>query len=102
MELQNEQKAKVKLIEVGGSTCGVCKMLQPMVDKVITMFNKDELEYEYVYGDTDEGKAIMEENSIGAISKVPTFIFIVDGEEKERFDGGITLTGLRDKIKNYL
>lgn len=41
MELQNEQKAKVKLIEVGGSTCGVCKMLQPMVDKVITMFNKD-------------------------------------------------------------
>ena len=102
MELQNEQKAKVKLIEVGGSTCGVCKMLQPMVNKVITMFNKDELEYEYVYGDTEEGKAIMEENSIGAVSKVPTFVFIVDGEEKERFDGGITLPALRDKIKNYL
>lgn len=102
MELQNEQKAKVKLIEVGGSTCGVCKMLQPMVDKVITLFNKDELEYEYVYGDTDEGKAIMEANSIGAVSKVPTFVFFVDGEEKERFDGGITLTGLRDKIKAYL
>lgn len=102
MELQNEQIAKVKLIEVGGSTCGVCKMLQPMVDRVITMFNKDELEYEYVYGDTDEGKSIMEKNSIGEVSKVPTFVFIVDGEEKERFDGGITLTGLRDKIKAYL
>lgn len=102
MELQNEQRAKVKLIEIGGSTCGVCKMLQPMVDKVITMFNKDELEYEYVYGDTEEGKQIMEANSIGAVSKVPTFVFIVDGEEKERFDGGITLPGLRDKIKNYL
>jgi thiol-disulfide isomerase/thioredoxin len=102
MELQNEQRAKVKLIEVGGSTCGVCKMLQPMVDKVITMFNKDELDYEYVYGDTDEGKAIMEANSIDAVSKVPTFVFIVDGEEKERFDGGITLPALRDKIKNYL
>ena len=102
MELQNEQKAKVKLIEVGGSTCGVCKMLQPMVNKVITMFNKDELDYEYVYGDTEEGKQIMEEYSIGAVSKVPTFVFFVDGEEKERFDGGITLTGLRDKIKAYL
>ena len=47
--------AKVKLIEVGGSTCGVCKMMQPMVDKVVSMFSSDELEYVYVYGDTDEG-----------------------------------------------
>ena len=94
--------AKVKLIEVGGTTCGVCKMMKPMVDKVVTMFNADELEFQYVYGDTDEGKAVMEENSIGAVSKVPIFVFFVDGEEKERFDGGITLPGLRDKIKNYL
>ena len=94
--------AKVKLIEVGGTTCGVCKMMKPMVDKVVTMFNADELEFQYVYGDTDEGKAVMEENSIGAVSKVPTFVFFVDGEEKERFDGGITLPCLRDKIKNYL
>ena len=94
--------AKVKLIEVGGTTCGVCKMMKPMVDKVVTMFNADELEFQYVYGDTDEGKAIMEENTIGVVSKVPTFVFFVDGEERERFDGGITLPALRDKIKNYL
>ena len=94
--------AKVKLIEVGGTTCGVCKMMKPMVDKVVTMFNADELEFQYVYGDTDEGKAVMEENSIYEVSKVPTFVFFVDGEEKERFDGGITLPALRDKIKNYL
>ena len=94
--------AKVKLIEVGGTTCGVCKMMKPMVDKVVTMFNADELEFQYVYGDTDEGKAVMEENSIDGVSKVPTFVFFVDGEEKERFDGGITLPGLRDKIKAYL
>ena len=94
--------AKVKLIEVGGTSCGVCKMLKPMVDKVVSMFTADELEFQYIYGDTDEGKAIMEENSIGAVSKVPTFVFFVAGEEKERFDGGITLPALRDKIKNYL
>jgi thiol-disulfide isomerase/thioredoxin len=52
--------AKVKLIEVGGTTCGVCKMMKPMVDKVVTMFNADELDFQYVYGDTDEGKAVME------------------------------------------
>lgn len=94
--------AKVKLIEVGGTTCGVCKMMKPMVDKVVTMFNADELEFQYVYGDTEEGKVVIDENSIGTVSKVPTFVFFVDGEEKERFDGGITLPALRDKIKNYL
>lgn len=94
--------AKVKLIEVGGTTCGVCKMMKPMVDKVVTMFNADELEFQYVYGDTEEGKVVIDENSIGTVSKVPTFVFFVDGEEKERFNGGITLYDLRDKIKNYL
>ena len=44
----------------------------------------------------------MAENSIDEVSKVPTFVFIKNGEEKERFDGGITLPMLRDKIKNYL
>ena len=94
--------AKVKLIEVGGTSCGVCKMMKPMVDKVVSMFSVDDLEFHYVYGDTEEGQSFMSENSIGEVSKVPTFVFIKDGEEKERFDGGITLTGLRDKIKNYL
>ena len=94
--------AKVKLIEVGGTSCGVCKMMKPMVDKVVSMFNTDDLEFHYVYGDTEEGQSVMAENSIGGVSKVPTFVFIKDGEEKERFDGGVTLPMLRDKIKNYL
>lgn len=94
--------AKVKLIEVGGTSCGVCKMMKPMVDKVISLFSADDLEFHYVYGDTEEGQAFMAENSISEVSKVPTFVFIKDGEEKERFDGGVTLPMLRDKIKNYL
>ena len=99
--------AKVKLIEVGGSTCGVCKMMQPMVDKVVSMFSSDELEYVYVYGDTDEGKAVMEEHLIGDVGKVPAFFIMYEGlmtpwELLEKFDGGITLPGLRDKIKAYL
>ena len=94
--------AKVKLIEVGGTSCGVCKMMRPMVDKVVSMFSADDLEFHYVYGDTEEGQSFMAENSVGEVSKVPTFVFIKDGEEKERFDGGVTLPMLRDKIKNYL
>lgn len=94
--------AKVKLIEVGGTSCGVCKMMKPMVDKVVSMFSDDDLEFHYIYGDTEEGQSFMSENSISEVSKVPTFVFIKDGEEMERFDGGVTLPMLRDKIKNYL
>ena len=94
--------AKLKLIEVGGTSCGVCKMMKPMVDKAVSSFNADELEFQYIYGDTEEGQAVMAENGITSVSKVPTFIFIVDGEEKERFDGGIVLPALIKKIKSYL
>jgi thiol-disulfide isomerase/thioredoxin len=94
--------AKLTLIEVGGTSCGVCKMMKPMVDKAVSSFTADELNFQYIYGDTDEGKAVMEENNITSVSKVPTFVFIVDGEEKERFDGGIVLPALIKKIKSYL
>ena len=94
--------AKLTLIEVGGTSCGVCKMMKPMVDKAVSSFTADELNFQYIYGDTDEGKAVMEENNITSVSKVPTFVFIVDGKEKERFDGGIVLPALIKKIKSYL
>ena len=94
--------AKVKLIEVGGTSCGVCKMMKPMVNKAVSTFNADELEFHYIVGDTYEGKLEMEKNGITSVSKVPTFVFIVDGEEKERFDGGIVLPALIKKIKSYL
>ena len=94
--------AKLTLIEVGGTSCGVCKMMKPMVDKAVSSFTAGELNFQYIYGDTDEGKAVMEENNITSVSKVPTFVFIVDGEEKQRFDGGIVLPALIKKIKSYL
>lgn len=92
---------KVKLIEVGGTTCGVCMMTKPFVDKAVSQFG-EELEFIYIYGDTDEGKKQMEENSVTNVSKVPTFFFIQDGEIKESFVGGITLPMLVSKIKSYL
>ena len=94
--------AKIKLIEVGGTSCGVCKMMKPMVDKAVSLFNADELEFQYIYGDTEQGQAVMADNGITSVSKVPTFVFIVDGEEKQRFDGGIVLPALIKKIKSYL
>lgn len=94
--------AKIKLIEVGGTSCGLCKMMKPMVDKAVSQFSPDELDFSYVYGDTDEGKAIMSENKIENVNKVPSFFFIKDGEILETFNGGIALPALVQKIKSYL
>lgn len=92
---------KAKLIEVGSTSCGVCKMMKPMVDKAVSKF-ADGLEFIYVYGDTEEGKKIMEENSISDVSNVPTFFFIKNGEIKETLSGGISMPALTEKIKNII
>lgn len=92
---------KAKLIEVGSTSCGVCKMMKPMVDKAVSKF-VDELDFIYVYGDTEEGKRIMEENSITDVSNVPTFFFIKNGEIKETLSGGISMPALTEKIKNII
>ena len=49
----------------------------------------------------------MEEHLIGDVGKVPAFFIMQEGlmtpwELLEKFDGGITLPNLRDKIKAYL
>lgn len=92
---------KAKLIEVGSTSCGVCKMMKPMVDKVVSKFN-DELDFTYIYGDTEEGKKLMEENSISDVTNVPTFFFIKNGEIKETLSGGISLPALTEKIKSII
>lgn len=92
---------KLKLIEVGGTTCGVCRMMKPMVDKAISQFS-EELEFKYIYGDTESGQEEMKEYGIGEVSHVPSFFFIQDGEIKDTVNGGISLPRLVSKIKSYL
>ena len=94
--------AKVKLIEVGGTSCGVCKMMKPMVDKAVSMLAGEDFEFAYIVGDTDEGKAQIETAGISSVTKVPSFHILVEGEEKEMFNGGIALPALVQKIKAYL
>lgn len=94
--------AQVKLIEVGGTNCGVCKMMKPMVEKTVSMFNPEQLEFLYICGDGDDGERLMEENNIGVVSRVPTFVFKKNGVEVERLDGAISFPALMNKIKNHL
>ena len=92
----------LKLIEVGSTSCGVCKMMKPMVEKAVSKFSPEELEFIYINGDTEEGKEIMNQYHIEGVSKVPTFFFFKDAVQIESFDGGMTLPSLVQKIKSHL
>lgn len=92
----------LKLIEVGSTSCGVCKMMKPMVEKAVSKFSPDELDFIYINGDTEEGKEIMEQYQIKNVSKVPTFFFFKNSVEIENFNGGMTLPSLIQKIKSHL
>lgn len=97
---------KLKLIEVGSTSCGVCKMMKPMVEKAISKFSTEDVEFIYINGDTEEGKEIMKQYSIENVSKVPSFFFFTNVENewkcREQFDGGMTLPSFVEKIKSHL
>jgi thiol-disulfide isomerase/thioredoxin len=63
------------LVEVGSTSCGVCKMMKPMVERAVSKFTPDKLTFVYINGDTEEGKSIMEKYSIDSVGKVPSFFF---------------------------
>lgn len=92
----------LKLIEVGSTSCGVCKMMKPMVEKAVSKFSPEELDFIYINGDTEEGKTMMEQYQIKKVSKVPTFFFFKDSVELESFNGGMTFPSLVQKIKSHL
>lgn len=92
----------LKLIEITGTHCGVCKMLKPMVDMVVSKYSSDELEFTCANGDEEEGKKIIEENNLGPVNQVPTFYFIKDGKLEYTHRGAIVLPVLKEKIKSYV
>lgn len=95
------------LIEVGSTSCGVCKMMKPMVERAVSKFTPDKLTFVYINGDTEEGKEMMEKYSIESVGKVPSFFFKIQNEDGtwhllDKFDGGVSLFTLMSKINNCL
>lgn len=86
----------VKIVEITTPTCGVCKMIAPMVDKVVSMFSSDELEFtKLCYGEDDEAGKYAEQYGI---TNVPVFFFYKDGEMVRRHDGAVSLPQLKSII----
>lgn len=86
-----------KVIEITTPTCSVCKMIKPMVEKVMSSYTN--LEFSVHDHEDADVKYYLETYNI---KSVPAFFFIKDGEIVDTHFGAITLTLLKSKVENLV
>lgn len=86
--------AKLKIIEITTPTCGICKSLAPMVDKVVSIHG-DSVVFEKYEVDWDD--PLVKQYTI---SSVPFFIFLNEetGEEYMQHRGPVSFNVLNQHI----
>ena len=86
-----------QIIEITTPTCSVCKMIKPMIEKVISSYNNVKLN---VYDHEEEGaKFFLNKYNL---KTVPAFFFIKEGEIVDAHFGAITLPLFKSKIENLI
>ena len=86
-----------KVVEITTPTCSVCKMLKPMIAKVIESYPNVSLcvaDHE----DTDIQHFLKE----FSIKTVPAFFFVKEGEIVDTHFGAITVPLLKEKINKLI
>lgn len=74
-------------------------MMTPMVDKVLSMYGEDVLEFEkYCAGVDAEAEEFVKKHGI---VNVPVFFFMKDGELVKRHDGALSLPQFKKLIEYY-
>lgn len=86
-----------KVIEITTPTCSVCKMIKPMVEKVMSSYsNVDFKVYDHLDADV---KYYLETYNI---KSVPAFFFIKEGDIVDTHFGALTLPILKSKVENLI
>lgn len=86
-----------KVIEITTPTCSVCKMIKPMVEKVMSSYLNLEFRV-YDHEDADVKYYLETYN----IKSVPAFFFIKEGEIVDTHFGAVTLPTLKAKVENLI
>lgn len=86
-----------KVVEITTPTCAVCKMLKPMIAKIMESYPNVTLcvaDHE----DTDVQHFLQE----FSIKSVPAFFFVKEGETVDTHFGAITVPVLKEKINKLI
>ena len=86
-----------QIIEVTTPTCSVCKMIKPMIEKVVSSYPVIKFN---VFDHEDEGaKFFLEKYNL---KSVPAFFFLREGEIVNTHFGAITLLDFKNKIESLI
>lgn len=83
-----------EIIEITTPTCSICKMLRPMIEKVVSSYPSVKLSV-YDYEDSN----VKHFFDLYNIKSVPTFFFLREGDVVDTHFGAITLSELKTKIE---
>lgn len=86
-----------KVIEITTPTCSVCKMIKPMVEKVMSSYSNVDFKV-YDHLDTDVKYYLETYN----IKSVPAFFFLKEGDIVDTHFGALTLPILKSKVENLI
>lgn len=86
-----------KVVEITTPTCSVCKMIKPMVEKVMSGYPTVDFKV-YDHEDADV-KYYLETYSI---KSVPAFFFVHEGDIRDTHFGAITMPDLKKKVENLV
>lgn len=86
-----------KIIEITTPTCSVCKMLKPMIEKVMASYSN--IEFIVYDHENPDIKYFLETYKI---KSVPAFFFVKEGETIDIHFGAISLPELKKKVENLI
>nr|2VIM_A Chain A, THIOREDOXIN [Fasciola hepatica]CAB65014.1 thioredoxin (TRX) [Fasciola hepatica] len=92
-KLINENKGRLIVVDFFAQWCGPCRNIAPKVEALA----KEIPEVEFAKVDVDQNEEAAAKYSVTAM---PTFVFIKDGKEVDRFSGA-NETKLRETITRH-
>lgn len=86
-----------KIVEITTPTCSVCKMIKPMVEKVMSSYDK--VTFFVLDHEDSDAKYYLETYNL---KTVPAFFFIKENEISDVHFGAITLPDLKKKVERLM
>ena len=86
-----------KIVEITTPTCSVCKMIKPMVEKVMSAYPA--VDFTVCDHEDPDVKYYLETYNI---KSVPVFFFIHGGDICDTHFGAITMPDLKKKVENLI
>lgn len=86
-----------QIIEITTPTCSVCKMIKPMIEKVVSSYSA--VKFNVYDHEEEQAKFFLEKYNL---KSVPAFFFIREGEIIDVHFGAITMPDFKNKIEKLI